>query len=329
VSSRPTVEPSESGALSGRRTRFGDLLLEGITALAAAVVVVLVALIVWKVVDGALPAIRQFGLGFLTSRAWDVNKNLFGAATFIFGTVVSSLGALLIAAPVSIAIALFLTELAPRWLRSPVGSIVEMLASVPSVVLGLWGILVLGPFLKDQVEPWLGRTLGFVPLFHGSPQLVGMLPAILILTIMIVPIVSSITRELFLGVPRDLKEAALALGLTRWEMVRGVVFPYARAGMAAALILGLGRAIGEAIAVTQVIGGNVSIHWSLFEAGDTLASRIASQYQGATTKLQIASIVELAVILLAFSLVANLAAQWIVRRVARRALPGVRAGAAG
>jgi phosphate transport system permease protein len=176
----------------------------------------------------------------------------------------------------------------------------------------------MGPFVANHLEPWLKHTFGFLPLFRGDPSIFGLLPAILVLTIMITPIVSSVSRELFLGVPRDLKEGALALGTTRWEMIRGVVLPYARSGIAAALILGLGRAVGEAIAVTQVIGGNVAIHWSLFQPGDTLASRIASQYQGATTKLQVGSIAYLATILLVFSLVANVAAQAIVRKVARR-----------
>jgi phosphate transport system permease protein len=298
--------------------RPGDLGLHAISLAAAAVPVFLVGLIVWKVLDLAWPSIRHFRLGFLSHQTWDPNHGVFGAATFAFGTVVTSLGALLLAGPVAIAIALFLTEVSPRWLRGPIGTLIEMLASVPSVVVGLWGILVLGPFVKDHLEPALKSALGFVPLFDGTPQLAGMLPAILVLTIMIVPIVASISRELFRSVPAELKEGALALGATRWEMVRGVVFPYARAGIAAALILGLGRAIGEAIAVTQVIGGQPTIDWSLFGSADTLASRIASQFQGAASGLQIASLAYLAVILLVFSLVANVAAQLIVCRVAAR-----------
>lgn len=311
---------ARAAALERRgRLRLGDGALHGLTLAAAAASVTLLGLIAWKVIDQARPAIRQFGLAFLTTKTWDPGTHqLFGAAAFLFGTAVTSLGALLVAGPLSIGIALFLTELAPRWLRGPVGALVEMLAAVPSVVVGLWGILVLGPFVQGHLEPFLKRTLGFLPLFRGDPSIFGLLPAILVLTIMITPIVSSVSRELFLGVPPDLKEGALALGLTRWEMIRGVVFPYTRAGVAAALVLGLGRAVGEAIAVTQVIGGNVAIHWSLFQPGDTLASRIASQYQGATTNLQVASIAYLAVILLCFSLVANVVAQAIVRRVARR-----------
>jgi phosphate transport system permease protein len=302
------------------RIRPGDALLYVVTLAAALTGVVLLALITREVLVEAWPAMQKFGAHFLTTQAWgDNNKTLFGAKSFIFGTVVTSLGALLLATPISLAIALFLSELAPAWIRRIVAPLVELLAAIPSVVLGLWGILVLGPFITRTLEPGIHHTLGWLPIF-GEPKAYSssMFAAILILTIMIVPIVSSICRELFIGVPQELKDGALALGATRWEVVRGVVFPYARAGIAAALILGLGRAVGEAIAVTQVIGNNVAIHWDLFKPGDTLASRIAGQYQGADTALQIASLVYLAVILLVFSLIANLAAQLIVRRVAGR-----------
>jgi phosphate transport system permease protein len=304
-----------------RRGRLnpGDAILYGVTLAAALVAVVLLVLLGRQLVADAWPAIRKFGAGFLTSEVWNPPIDAYGAGTFIFGTALTSFGALLLATPVSIAIALFLTELAPRWARGPVGALVEMLAAVPSVVLGLWGILVMGPWIVSTVGPWLHDAFGWTPFFSTEPTVgSSMLSAVLILTIMIVPIISSICRELFLSVPRDLKEGALALGATRWEVVRGVVFPYARGGIAAAMILGLGRAFGEAIAVTQVIGNSVGIHWSLFDPGDTLASRIASQYVGANTTLQIASLVYLAVILLVFSLAANLLAQFIVRRVARR-----------
>jgi phosphate transport system permease protein len=207
-----------------------------------------------------------------------------------------------------------------------VTALVETLAAIPSVVIGLLGILVLGPLLRDDVEPFLHRTLGFIPLFGPPETGSSIFTATIVLTIMILPIVSSISRELFLGVPHELKEAALALGTTRWEMVRGVMFPYARSGIAAALILGLGRAVGEAIAVTQVIGGAVGIQWNLFQPGDTLASRIAAEYQGAATNIQISSLIYLALILLVFSLVVNTLAQIVVRRIARRqGLTGARA----
>jgi phosphate transport system permease protein len=304
---------------TGRRFRFGDVALQGVAGLAAAAAAFLVVLITYKIVRGAEPAIAQYGIEFVTRVAWDPVKNVYGAGSFLFGTAITSLLALAIAAPLSIAIALFLTELAPRVLRGPVTALVETLAAIPSVVLGLWGILVLGPILRDHVEPTLHSALGFIPLF-GPPAATGssIFTAVVVLTIMIIPIVSSISRELFLGVPRELKEGALALGTTRWEMVRGVVFPYARGGIAAALILGLGRAIGEAIAVTQVIGGGVGIQWNLFATGDTLASKIAASYQGAQSNIQVASLVYLALILLVFSLLMNISAQVIVRRVARR-----------
>jgi phosphate transport system permease protein len=290
-----------------------------VTLLAAVSGVVLLTLITREVLADAWPAMDRFGLSFLWTQAWDQNKELFGARSFIYGTALTSFGALLLATPISIAIALFLTELAPRWIRSVVGPLVELLAAVPSVVLGLWGILVLGPFIVNTLGPALHGTLGFLPIFSSEPTVgSNMFAAILILTIMMVPIISSLCRELFLGVPSELKDGALALGATRWEMVRGVVFPYARAGIAAAMILGLGRAIGEAIAVTQVIGNNVAINADLFKPGDTLASRIAGQYQGADTALQVSSLVYLAVILLVFSLVTNIIAQIVVRRVAGR-----------
>jgi phosphate transport system permease protein len=282
---------------------------------AALACLLLVSAIVWKILELAGVSFDRFGLGFITGRSWDPVKHVFGALPFIYGTAVSSLVALLIATPLAIAIGLYLSELAPRGVRGVVGSLVELLAAIPSVVLGLWGILVLGPFLAHHVEPWLHRTLGFIPLF-GDPQQTGqgLFTAAVILTIMIVPIVASISRELFLGVPTELEEGALALGATRWEMVRGVILPATRSGIAAALILGLGRAVGEAIAVTQVIGGGTRIGWSLFPPADTLASKIASSYQGAPSALEASSLLYLAAILLVLGLIANLIAQIIVRR---------------
>jgi phosphate transport system permease protein len=305
-----------AGRLVRRRRgdRIAEALLYGLAGGAALVAVVLVGLLAWEVVDQSRPAISRFGLSFLTSHAWDPVKNHFGALDFIYGTALTSLVALVLAGPLSIAIGLFLSELAPRYVRGLVGALVEMLAAIPSVVIGLWGIFVLGPFLQAHVDPFLHGTLGFLPFFRGAPSLTGYLPAAIVLAIMVIPITASISRELFLNVPRGLKEGALALGLTRWETIRGVVIPYTRGGLAAAVILGLGRAIGEAIAVTQVIGGTLGIHLSLFANGDTLASRIAAQYQGASSDLQVASLVYLALILLVMSLVANVIAQLIVRR---------------
>jgi phosphate transport system permease protein len=325
VSARDATAPR----LSGRRYRPGDVSLQTVAAAAAAAACVLVGLIVWKVIDGSLPSIREYGLQFVWHVAWNpvLGHELYGAGSFLFGTAITSLVALLLAAPLAIGVALYLTELAPRVVRGPVTALVETLAAIPSVVIGLWGILVLGPVLRDDVEPALHAALGWIPLF-GPPSSSGssIFTAIVVLTIMILPIVSSISRELFLGVPRELKEGALALGTTRWEMIRGVVFPYARGGIAAALILGLGRAIGEAIAVSQVVGAVVGIHWSLFSGGDTLASKVAESYQGGTTTLQVASLIYLGLILLVFSLLMNVSAQWIVRHVARRQGVGLNRG---
>lgn len=294
--------------------RLGDGALHAATAVAALGTLFVILAIVWRIFDGAWPAIRHFGPGFLTSTAWDPVTSDFGAVQFVVGTLVTSFGAVLLAGPLSIAIGLFLSELAPPAIRGPIGTLIEMLAAVPSVVIGLWGIFVFGPWIADHVEPVLDDYLGWIPIFSGSPSQSGTLPAILVLTIMIVPITSSICRELFVGVPRELEEAAVALGATRWEMVKGVVLAYARAGVVAAVILGLGRALGEAIAVTQVIGNSDGLHTSLFQPGDTLASRLANQYQGAVTNLQVGALFYLAVILLAITFVTNVVARLIVRR---------------
>ena len=304
-----------SGARRRRGDRIGDVGLRVITLAAALSAVVLLGAMVWKVLDLASPAISKYGLGFLTSSTWDPVKKNFGALSFIYGTAISSFLALLIATPLAIAIALWLSELAPRGARGIVGSLVEMLAAIPSVVLGLWGILVLGPYLSHHLEPWLHSNLGFIPIF-GAPEATGtgMFSAALILTIMVVPIIASLCRELFLQVPSELEEGALALGATRWEMVRGVILPATRTGIAAAIILGLGRALGEAIAVTQVIGGGTKITTNIFGPSDTIASKIAASYQGAASGLESASLLYLAAILLAIGLLTNFGAQVIVRR---------------
>ena len=300
---------------SGRRTHLGDLILQGVAGAAALGALVLLGLIAYKVVQGARLSLSTFGLGFLTNVGWDPVHNYFGAGSFLFGTAVTSIGALLLATPLAIGIALFLTELAPTWIRGPVTALVETLAAIPSVVIGLWGIIVLGPVLRDHVMPALHSVLGFIPLFgEPSPAGTGIFTAIVVLTIMILPIISSISRELFLGVPGELKEAALGLGTTRWEMVRGVILPYTRTGVSAAILLGLGRAVGEAIAVSQTLGAGHGIHWSLFVTGDTLASKLAEEYQGAVSKIQTASLLYLAAILLVISLLVNLTAQFIARR---------------
>jgi phosphate transport system permease protein len=309
--------PSPYSLRASRRRlvdRFGDVTIRGLTLAAALGCLVLLGAIVWKVIDLARPAMSKYGFGFITGRIWDPVHRHFGALPFIYGTALSSVIALLIATPLAIGIALWLSELAPRGVRGVIGSLVEMLAAIPSVVLGLWGILVLGPYLARHLEPWLHAKLGFIPLF-GAPEATGtgVFTAGLILTIMIVPIIASICRELFLQVPNELEEGALALGATRWEMVRGVILPATRTGIAAAIILGLGRALGEAIAVTQVVGGGTKITHNIFGPGDTLASKIAASYQGAD-RIEQSSLLYLAAILLVIGLLTNFIAQVIARR---------------
>jgi phosphate transport system permease protein len=300
-----------------RRTdRIGDTLLYGLTALASLIGLLIVAAIIWRVAQGAWPAIKVFHLSFLWHNEWNAVTSKFGARDLIIGTVVTSFGAMLLAAPLSIAIGLFLSELAPPSVRGPVGTLVEMLAAVPSVVVGLWGIFVLAPFDAQHVQPFLGRILGWIPIFaHGQDKVEStVFTAIIVLTIMTIPITSSICRELFIGVPIDLEEGAVALGATRWEMVKTVIVPSVRGGVVAAVILGLGRALGEAIAVTQVIGNFIPLKLSIFEPGDTLASRTANQYQGAVTSIQIASLIYLGLILLVITFITNFAAQRVVKR---------------
>src|SRR5437588_2298107 len=315
MSAAPTATPIQT---SRRRLgdRIGDRAFYLVTIAASLLCLVVVGAIVWKVFDLAHLSISRYRLGFLTTTVWDPVKNHYGALLFLYGTAVSSFVALLVATPLSIAIGLYLSELAPRGLRGVVASLVEMLAAIPSVVLGLWGILVLGPFMAAHVDPWLHDTLGWLPMFAGQVGQNGLslLTAIVILIIMIVPIISSISRELFLSVPSELEEGAFALGATRWEMVRGVILPSARSGIAAAMILGLARALGEAIAVTQVIGGATTFNKSWFAPADTLASKVAGNYQSASTRLEAASLIELAAILLVLGLIVNILAQVIVRR---------------
>jgi phosphate transport system permease protein len=317
----PTAAPEND--LRRRSIRLGDVLFKGIAIVAAVAATVLLGLIAWKVLQLARPAIQEFGLSFIWTDAWNPVTQEFGALAFIYGTVVTSIIALVLATPLSIAIALFLTEIAPRKVASPIATMVELLAAIPSVVLGLWGILVFGPWVRDHLEPWIQSTpLGALPVFSGTPSQAGILPAALVLTIMIIPITSAICRELFIRVPRDLTDGSLALGSTRWEAIRGVMIPYAIPGIVAAVLLGLGRAFGEAIAVNQTIGNANVIPTSWFDPGNSLGSKIAAEYAGATSIAQASSILYLAAILMVISLATNVIAQFVVVRFerARRAV---------
>jgi phosphate transport system permease protein len=297
----------------------GDGVLYGLCVAASLLVVAAIGAIIYEVISGAGPAVSRFGLGFIVHAVWKPNFQVFGAGALLFGALVSSGLALIVAAPVGIAIGLYLSMLAPRTLRGVIGPLVEMIAAIPTVILGFWGILVLGPFLAQHVEPWIHRNFGFIPLF-GPGQTTGssVFNATIILTIMIVPIVASLSRDLFLTVPRELQDGAAALGATRWETIRGIVLPSTASGVTAAAFLGLGRALGEAIAVSQVIGGGNAIHASLFQTGDTLASRIALQFQGASNALWTSSLFYLALMLLVIGLATNLLAQLITGRFGGR-----------
>ena len=299
----------------GRADRVGDGVLLVLTALASLTVIATIGAIGYKLIDGASPSLSHFGIAFLGHNIWNPPTDVYGAGAFIYGTVVTSALALLFAFPIGIAIGLFLSLLAPRRTGAVIGPLVELLAAIPSVVLGLWGIIILAPVMRDQIEPAVHAVLGWIPIF-GAPSLTGLgvFTASVVLTIMVVPIIASISRELFQSVPGDLKDGALALGATRWEMVRGVVLSSTRPGLAAAAILWLSRALGEAIAVAQVIGSINLIHGNLFDTGNTIAANVAIQFPNANTKLQISSLFYLAVILLALGLLVNLAAQLIVRR---------------
>lgn len=316
-----TVDAVTTPPAGLRRTRrlgdrFGDQALRILTALAALLSVAVIALIIWEVAQVAWPAIDQYGIAFVWHSTWNPVTNVYGARWYVIGTLVTAFGGLLIAAPLSIAIALFLSEIAPPTIRGPIGALVDMLAAVPSVVIGLWGIYVLIPFCFNDLEPWLHGAFGFIPLF-GTPESSGVFPAILVLAIMATPIATAICRELFASVPRELKEAAVGLGATRWEVIRGVIIPQVKGGVVAGMVLGLGRALGEAIAVTQVIGNTFPIHLNLFNYGVTLASTIAGQYANDISPLFNASLMYLALILLVITFIANLVAQRIVHRFDR------------
>jgi phosphate transport system permease protein len=290
-----------------RAAMFGAALL---------VVTIVVAMIVALAAHSTL-SIRQFGFGFLTSREWNPIKGQFGALAFIYGTIVSSLIALLISVPLSLGIAIFLVEQAPHYLARPITFLVELLAAIPSVVYGLWGIFVLAPFLRVHVEPHLARWFGWVPLFQGPITGIGLLTGGVILAIMVTPIISAVVRDVLAAVPNTQREAALALGATKWETTL-VVLVNGAPGIAGAIILGLGRAIGETMAVTMVIGNRPQISASLFQPSYTLASVIANEFTEATADIYLSSLIELGLILFFVTFVVNAIARLLVWRVTRR-----------
>jgi phosphate transport system permease protein len=288
--------------------------LFALCALAGLLVVVTLLDVVYQVAHNADPAISRFGLGFLVHTEWRPNVNIEGAGALLYGTAVSSGIALVLATPLGIAIGLYLSLMAPRRVSALVGPLVEMLAAVPSIIYGFWGLVVLVPFV-ERLEPGLHSALGFIPVF-GRPATIGisMLTAGIVLAVMILPIISALSRDLFLTVPRELKDGAAALGATQWEIIRGIVLPSTASGVGAAVILGLGRALGEAIAVSFVIGDVNAIHASWFQPGATFASRIANQFPGALNNLHVAAMFYCGLILIAIGMMTSIAARAIANR---------------
>ncbi len=295
----------------------GDLIFEGVVGLFALGVLVIAFLLFRELFVESGLSRNTFGFGFLTSSIWDPVSEVFGALPFIFGTVVSSFLALVIAVPFSLGIAIYLSELAPEKLRAPLSFIIELLAAIPSVIIGLWGIFILAPFIRDYLAPLLSTYLGFLPLFRGPMYGLSMLTGGVILAIMIIPITSSISKEALLTVPTHQREGAIALGATGWETTRIAVLPYARSGIFGAVILGFGRAIGETMAVTMVIGNSPRISESLFAPSYTMASVIANEFVEATSKLYISSLIEIGLLLLLVSLIINIVARILMSNLLR------------
>jgi len=325
----PAVAPGVAahGRSLGERivgTAVGDRIYVAAITGFALCVPVLLALVFGEVAVAGWPAFREFGLGFLTSSNWDPVRHQFGAASAIYGTIVTSILALVIATPLALGVSIFLSEYAPQWLRQPVAFLVDLLAAIPSVVYGLWGIFVLIPLLREHLIPFLRDTLhlGVIPLFSGPTWGNSVFAAGIILAIMVLPYISSVSREVLLAVPRSQREAALALGATRWEMIQKAVLPFAKSGIVGGVILGLGRALGETMAVTMLIGNKHDIAASLFAPGYTMASLIANEFSEASGDLHLSALMAVGFVLLVVALVVNAIARWLVWQVGRKAEGG-------
>lgn len=300
----------------GQLRRLSDVLFRGLTLLIVLIVIAIVLGVTWVLISGAFPTITRFGLSFLTNQAFDPVHDVYGVAPAIFGTLITSAFALLFAVPIGVGAAIFLVDYCPRSLRIPLAFISELLAAVPSVIFGLWGFLVLAPWLNTTGEPWLGQRLGFLPFFQGSPHGLGLLAAGMVLVIMILPLIISVSREVMLNVPRSQREALLALGATRWEVIRHAVLPFARVGIMGGIILALGRALGETMAVTMVIGNQATQpSLRLFDTGYTLSSVIANQFGEATPGLFISALMEAGLIIFIITLITNILARLLIARM--------------
>jgi phosphate transport system permease protein len=312
----PPVVVSQT-TMKQKTTHIGDKVFKTTTMMFALFVFALVFLMGYEMVRGSELSLKQFGWKFLTTSKWDPVAEEYGALPVIFGTLVSSLLALLIALPLSIGVAIFLSELAPRWLERPVSFLVELLAAIPSIVYGLWGIFVLVPWLRNSVEPFLIKNAGFLPFFKGVPYGFGMLAAGIILAIMVLPIISSISRDVLRAIPNSQREAAFALGATKWETTK-IVLSDGKSGLLGATLLGLGRAVGETMAVTMVIGNRPEISYSLLDPGYSMASVIANEFAEATSSLYTSALIEIALILFVVTIVLNVIARLIVWSITKK-----------
>ena len=315
-----SAEVSRAKALD--RLRLGDRIFRILTRASALGVLAILGGVMVSLLIGSLPALREFGFSFLIEQRWNPVTEKFGALAPIYGTVVTSFIAMLIAVPVGLLIAVFLTELCPMWLRRPIGIAIELLAGIPSIIYGIWGLFVFAPFLQDTLQPFLISTLGNVPivapLFEGPPYGIGVLTASLILAIMVLPFVTSISRDVFDAVPPVLKEAAYGVGCTTWEVVRYVVLPYTRVGVIGGVMLGLGRALGETMAVTFVIGNAHKVSASIIAPGTTISATIANEFTEAVGELYTSSLIALGLILFFITFIVLAIARYMLLRIERR-----------
>jgi len=304
------------------RLKLGDAVFRHLTRAAAFAVLIILSGVIVSLAIGSWPALSQFGFGFLISERWNPVTENFGALAPIYGTLVTSFIAMLIAVPVGLLIAMFLTELCPQWLRRPIGIAIELLAGIPSIIYGIWGLFIFAPFLQETLQPALINTLGELPilsaLFEGPPYGIGVLTAGLILAIMVLPFITSISRDVFEAVPVVLKEAAYGVGCTTWEVVRHVVLPYARVGVIGGIMLGLGRALGETMAVTFVIGNAHKVHASVLAPGTTISATIANEFTEAVGDLYTSSLIALGLILFVITFIVLAAARFMLARMNQR-----------
>jgi phosphate transport system permease protein len=319
VAPRPTAEERWRAL---RTVSRGDVIYRSVLTALALLLPLLLVLIAAELVSNAMPAASKFGFGFLTHSTWDPVRGEFGALPLIFGTLYSSLVALVIAVPLALGCAVFLTEFAPRWLRTPVATLIELLAAVPSVIYGLWGIFVLIPLLRDHFWPVARHALGWLPMFSGVFYGPSVLAGGVILAVMVLPYIAAVSREVLLAVPPSQREAGLALGATRWETVWTVILPYGRAGIIGAVILGLGRALGETMAVTMVIGNRHEVSASLLQPGYTIAAAIANEFSEAVSDIHLSALFLVGAVLFLITIIVNAVARVLVWRVARGSAVG-------